>query len=262
MDKNILLRLEKEKIYRLALFIGELMLKNGGETFRVERLCTDLCESKGFKHISLFVTPTVIIIGDDRADGITFMKAIKERTINLHKVSETNKLALSLIEEKGIDISASIAALKKIDGWEPYSPRTKLLAAGIGSATFAMLFNIGWKEAIFTCIITIIALLISKGISKMTTTSMLGVIVATFCIGISALSLEHYKVVASSNLIIIGSILPFLPGVAITKSISDLVSGDLLSGNSRATEAFLAALSIGVGIAGAIKLWIKFGGSV
>lgn len=262
MDKNMLLRLEKEKIYRLALFIGELMLKNGGETYRVERLCTDLCESKGFKHISLFVTPTVIIIGDDRADGITFMKAIKERTINLYKVSETNRLALKLIEDKEIDISDSISSLKRIESLEPYSSKVKLLAAGIGSSTFAVLFNIGWKEAIFTCIIAMLALLISRGISKMTTTSMLGVIVATFCIGISALSLEHYKIVESSNLIIIGSILPFLPGVAITKSVSDLVSGDLLSGNSRATEAFLAALSIGVGIAGAIKLWIKFGGTI
>ena len=34
------LRQEKEKTYRLVLFIGELLLKNGGETFRVERLCS------------------------------------------------------------------------------------------------------------------------------------------------------------------------------------------------------------------------------
>ncbi|MGL5125301.1 MAG: threonine/serine ThrE exporter family protein [Fusobacteriaceae bacterium] len=262
MEKNMVLRLEKEKIYRLALFIGELMLKNGGETYRVERLCTDLCESKGFKHISLFVTPTFIIIGDDRADGITFMKVIKERTINLYKVSETNQLALNLIEGKDIDISNSIAALKEIDSCEPYSSKIKLIAAAVASSAFSALFNVGWREIVFTFFIAVIALLISKGISEMTKTSMLGVIVATFCIGILALSLEYYKIVDSSNLIIIGSILPFLPGVAITKSISDLVSGDLLSGNSRATEAFLTALSIGVGIAGAIKIWIKFGGTV
>ncbi|MGL6120256.1 MAG: threonine/serine exporter family protein, partial [Fusobacteriaceae bacterium] len=184
--------------------------------------------------------------------------------INLYKVSETNKLALNLIEGKNINIniSNSIAALKKIDSSEPYSSKIKLMAAGVASSAFSALFNVGWREIIFTFFIAVIALLISKGISEMTKTSMLGVIVATFCIGILALSLEYFKIVDSSNLIIIGSILPFLPGVAITKSISDLVSGDLLSGNSRATEAFLTALSIGVGIAGAIKIWIKFGGTI
>ena len=39
--------------------------------------------------------------------------------------------------------------------------------------------------------------------------------------------------------IIIGSIMPLVPGVAITNAIRDTIQGDLVAGNSRATEAFL-----------------------
>ena len=257
---NLEFRKRKEHIYRLALFIGELFLKNGAETYLVETLCRDLCKSKGFQYISLFVTPTVIIIGDDRDDGITFMKTIKDRTINLHKCSLLNNLTLKLITQEKIDINKTINLLKKIEKKETYTFFTKSIAAGLGSATFTFLFKTTYLEFLFTFIIVLISLYIFKKIVEFSMTSMLGIIISTFFIGISAQFLNFLRLAPNSNFIIVGGIIPFLPGIAITKSVSDLVSGDLLSGNARATEAFLTALSIGIGIGGAMKIWIKLGG--
>ena len=41
----------KKDILRLALFIGELMLSNGAETYRVEDSILRICKSRGFNHI-------------------------------------------------------------------------------------------------------------------------------------------------------------------------------------------------------------------
>ena len=73
----------KKDILRLALFIGELMLSNGAETYRVEDSILRICKSRGFNHINVFTSPTVIIISDDRFDGLTFMKTIKSSVVLL-----------------------------------------------------------------------------------------------------------------------------------------------------------------------------------
>ena len=49
--------------------------------------------------------------------------------------------------------------------------------------------------------------------------------------------------------IIIGAIMPLVPGVAITNSIRDMLAGHLLSGMVRGMESILSACAIGVGIA-------------
>lgn len=49
--------------------------------------------------------------------------------------------------------------------------------------------------------------------------------------------------------IIIGSVMPLVPGLLITNAVRDLMAGHLVSGLSRGAEAFLTAFAIGTGIA-------------
>ena len=49
--------------------------------------------------------------------------------------------------------------------------------------------------------------------------------------------------------IIIGSVMPLVPGLLITNAVRDLMSGHLVSGMSKGAEALLTALAIGGGIA-------------
>ena len=53
----------------------------------------------------------------------------------------------------------------------------------------------------------------------------------------------------SSNInnVIIGSIMLLVPGMIITNAIRDTISGDLVSGLTKAAEAILIAVSIAVG---------------
>ena len=47
--------------------------------------------------------------------------------------------------------------------------------------------------------------------------------------------------------IIIGAIMPLLPGLAMTNAIRDTMRGDLVSGVARGAEALLVAVALGTG---------------
>ena len=52
-----------------------------------------------------------------------------------------------------------------------------------------------------------------------------------------------------------------VPGLAITNAIRDTISGDLVSGLTRAAEAFFIAISIAVGTGAVLSFWFSnFGG--
>ena len=59
--------------------------------------------------------------------------------------------------------------------------------------------------------------------------------------------------------IIIGSIMPLLPGVALTTSIRDFFSGDFLSGGIHLIEALLTAVCIAAGVGVAMKAFAMIG---
>jgi uncharacterized membrane protein YjjP (DUF1212 family) len=60
--------------------------------------------------------------------------------------------------------------------------------------------------------------------------------------------------------LITGCIMLFVPGVAITNSIRDFLSGDMISGLARMTEAVLIGISLAAGAGVIIKLWVMMGG--
>ncbi|MBP3930759.1 MAG: threonine/serine exporter family protein, partial [Peptostreptococcaceae bacterium] len=62
------------------------------------------------------------------------------------------------------------------------------------------------------------------------------------------------------NMLIVGSIMPLLPGVALIKGLRDLISGDLISGVARAFDALLTAMAIAFGVGFILEIWLRLGG--
>ena len=54
--------------------------------------------------------------------------------------------------------------------------------------------------------------------------------------------------------IIIGSVMPLVPGLLITNAVRDLMAGSFVSGLSKGAEAFLTAFAIGAGVALVLSL--------
>lgn len=56
--------------------------------------------------------------------------------------------------------------------------------------------------------------------------------------------------------IIIGSVMPLVPGLLLTNAVRDLMAGHLMAGMSKGVEALLTAFAIGSGIAVVLSLLI------
>ena len=132
--------LEKKKaVYRLALFMGELMLKSGAETYRIEDSILRICRSRGYTYTNAFVTPTVIIISDERYDGVSFMKSIESRDLNLNKIALLNSFSREFVSDENMSLSEARRKLKEIETNVEYTNRSMYLGMAIGSATYSLL---------------------------------------------------------------------------------------------------------------------------
>lgn len=253
----------KKEILRLSLFLGELMLSSGAETYRVEDSILRICKSRGFYHVNVFTTPTVIIISDDRFDGYAFMKVIKQRSINLNKVATLNTFSRKFVENTNMSVDDAIQELSGLDFKSPYNPYILNIATAIGSASFAVLA--GGDDSItfvLTLITSILAILTFNKIMKVSGIPAFSTLVSSVFIALSGILLTRLEIISSPKMLIVGSIMPLLPGVPFIKGLNDLISGDLISGITRAFDAFITAIAIACGVGVILNIYFKMGGAL
>ena len=72
-------------------------------------------------------------------------------------------------------------------------------------------------------------------------------VVATFLVSFTAIVAVRNGIGHDANKIIIGNIMLLIPGIALTNSIRDMISGDIMSGMLRFFDAILVAAAIAAG---------------
>lgn len=258
MDKNEY----KKSILRLALFTGELMLSNGAETYRVEDSVIRICKSRGFNHVNVFTSPTVIIISDERFDGFTFMKVIKNRSMNLEKISLLNSFSREFVSNKDLNIDSAIDKLKEISTKSTYSAKFVYICTSLGSAFFAVtLGGNNFVTFISAFITAIVGCIVFDKMMLISSIPAFSSLISSIMIAIFGVIFTQITSLDTPKMIIVGSITPLLPGVSFIRGIRDLISGDLISGVSLAFDATITAISLACGVGLVLDIWIRFGGS-
>jgi uncharacterized membrane protein YjjB (DUF3815 family) len=94
----------------------------------------------------------------------------------------------------------------------------------------------------------VVSYMASLGIERFKINRFISIFVS--CVIAAGLSLLCFNLGLGSSLsaMIIGAIVVFLPGVAITNAARDLLAGDMLSGLARVTEAMLVAIALAGGV--------------
>lgn len=240
----------KMETIKLALFLGELLIKNGAETYRVEDSVLRICKSRGYNHINCFTTPTVIIISDDKFDGLCFMKTINTRGMNLNKISMLNSFSREFVNKIDPNISEEIEELHKIDNMKTYPSWFYLLGTGLGSASFAaMLGGNQLNTYVLTVLTSIIATYVYDKTIKYSSIVMFSTLLSSVIITALGVLLHNIGLIPQPSALIVGSIMPLLPGVSFIKSMRDLISGNLVAGTSRIFEVFIIITAIASGVA-------------
>lgn len=240
------------ELLEVALTAGEIMLRYGAETYRVEDTMVRICKKSNVRFVESFVIPTGIVatIIDENGNFITISKRIKNRTIDLNKIALVNQFSRDFCKYD-ISYNEALKILKDIENKKGYKFFELSLSAGIACSFSTVLFKGSFLDAISSFLVgfmsqSAITFLNKKGFSWFMT-----YIIGGFLTALIASITVFFNVGENIDKIIIGSVLIMTPGVAITNAIRDTIAGDLLSGVARAIEAILVAvfIAIGAGIA-------------
>ena len=85
-------KMTRDETLKVALMVGKILLKSGAETYRVEDTINRFCIANGYE-VDIFVTPTVIILGNEQVDSFNCVSRIRYRTTNLGMISEMNDMS-------------------------------------------------------------------------------------------------------------------------------------------------------------------------
>ena len=148
---------------------------------------------------------------------------------------------------------------EKLKAQVPYGKWKVCLASAIASASFSAMLGGNSHDFIAAFITGGIAMLVLKQIAGYRPSAFWENALAGVAIGVVALICCAVSVQCTMEKIIVGALMPFVPGVAFTNGLRDYMAGDLLSGNARIAEALLFAASIAIGIAFALRAWVLWG---
>lgn len=255
--------MDVNEIVLIAAKAGKIILENGGEIYRVEDTIIRVCNAFNINNPEAIVMPTGIFISatDENNNSISIIKRIHSRKVNLDKISKVNDLSRKL-SSKVLTINEVKKQLDLLEKAPGYSPLTNVLISGFAVTSFALLLGASIKDSIFAFFIGIIINLMTSYLSKIKFNDFFINLTGGFIAAILGIILAKIKLIYSMDTVIISSIMLLVPGLIITNAIRDTIAGDLVSGISRALEAFFIAIAIAVGSGMAFKLWISLGGNI
>jgi uncharacterized membrane protein YjjP (DUF1212 family) len=237
-------------LLNFALLTGEVMLENGAETSRVEDTISRILLTSGCQTAEAFVTPTGIFASLDHPDIdlLTLVRRVKRRSINLNRIALANDVSREFCSHS-ITLEAAMYQIQHIKLEPEYSSYIRILSIGFAASFFSTMLG-GSLSDFIVCMITTLSFgILERILSRLELSKffidLLGGIVSAIIPYIFCYQLGYGS---HFDLIVISSIMPMVPGVAITNAIRDTLHGDLLSGVSRGMDAFIIAASIATGV--------------
>lgn len=230
------------------LLAGRIMMESGAETYRVEDTMLRMARSQNMMDAQSYVTPTGIIfsLGKTQPTRIT---SISTRITDLHRIVLVNNISRKLTSQM-ITLQQAYDELKKIEKTNYFLPiLLQVLAASIASSCFLLMFRGVATDIPAAFIAGGLGLYIVTVIHNSTRVKFFSEFLAALAVGVVASVAVHFGWGTEIDKIIIGSVMPLVPGLLITNAVRDLMAGHFIAGMAKGAEAFLTAFAIGSGIA-------------
>lgn len=244
------------EVLEVAAEAGHILLENGAEISRVEDIMARIASAYGVDSGSFFVlsngifttgTMDKVPAGGGQAQTYANVEFIPIRGIQLSKVVAVNRLSY--------DIAYGLCSLEqarlrlKLIRESPAKPAwEQIFGSALGASAFCAVFGGGWLDCAATFVVgallyVFILLVSSRYLSKIVG-GMANALLATL------LCVVFYRIGFGGSLsnMIIGAVMPLIPGVPFVNGVRDLANSDYLAGFTRLTDAMLGFFCIAVGV--------------
>ena len=156
--------MDYKQILNIAVLAGEIMLRSGAETYRVEDTMKHILNTAGTEVAEAFVMMTGIVATLDNQDMemLTAMRRVHDRGTNMHRIVQVNEISRRYCRGE-MTVEETYKELKQIKG-KQYSVAVYNLATILVPVGFAPLFGGGVKETLVSAAVgCILAFLITLG---------------------------------------------------------------------------------------------------
>lgn len=259
MEKVIKNENDVLKLMDIANRTGKILIANGAEVFRVEDTMERICHSYyGLDGVEVFaITNSIFLTLTYKNKPYSTVVRDKNPSLRLDKIDFANRFSRKFCNEN-MTMEEAENILDRIEGIKGYPIPTRSLAAGITSAFFSIMFGGNFIDFIAAFVVgflvyAILAIPPKFMVPIFITDMMSGFLSAGLAALIMFLNLGN-----NIDMVIIGALMPYVPGIAITNATRDILAGDYLSGVMTATKAIFTAIAIAFGVG--IVLAVYFGG--
>lgn len=230
-----------------SLLAGKLLTENGSNMERVNDTMYRIAQNAGLHHFQAFTTVTGMVVSAERMPNAEAAD-IRTRADNIAKVVAVNELSREFATGK-LGLEELYEKLQAVDHRKMQIPVwIQCIAAAILSLTLMIVFTNDVKDSWAAFFIGGFSYWFYLWIWKAIRVKYMGEFVSSLLIAMLAIFSHRIGWTANVNAIIIGSVMPLVPGVPLTNAARDLVSGNLISGPTRALEAIITSVAIGCAV--------------
>ena len=270
--------MDDKSIANMAVLAGEIMLRSGAETYRVEDTIKHILDTAGTSGAGsssesrndrteqdspvrteslVMLTGIIVTIERPGQEAVTVMRRVHDRGTNMHRIVEVNEISRKYCAGE-LSAEETWEKLKSIKGRQytvwMYNIATVLVPAG-----FAPLFGGGLREIPAAAAVGVLLAVVMTVGKRLRISSFILNMICAGGVAVAAMALKVWNPAFNMDTVIISGIMTLVPGVAITNAIRDTLRGDYISGGARALEAFVTAAAVaigaGVGIAAMNVFW-------
>jgi uncharacterized membrane protein YjjP (DUF1212 family) len=244
------------EVLDVAAKAGHILLENGAEISRVEDIMSRIASHYGVDSGNFYVLSNGIFTtghtkritkSGGQASTYANVEFIPIKGIQLSKVVAVNRLSYDIANGK-TGLAEARERLERISSAAPKPAWEQILGSGIGAAGFCAVFGGGWVE----CGVALVVGLLLYGFVIGVSSRYFSKIVSGVCNAFLAtiLCILAWRIGSGLSLanIIIGAIMPLIPGVPFINGVRDLANSDYLAGFTRLTDAMLGFFCIAVGV--------------
>ena len=240
--------MQTEQLLSCALDIGEQMLICGAEVGRVETAIRYICTAYGCRRTDVFTITSSIVVSVEDPQGLhgTQTRRVTETHTNLTKLHKLNDLSRFMCTEAP-DYDTVQERFSRILSEKAFPLWAECTASGLIAFSFAVFFGGSIMDGLVAGVLGILLRGLTFLLQKAAMNQIFINTVATFLLSLCAISLVRAGFGQDANKVIIGNIMLLIPGIALTNSLRDMISGDIMTGMLRFFDAVLVAAAIAAG---------------
>ena len=245
----------REQLLSCALDIGEGMLKSGAEVERVETAIRYICQAYGCLRADVFTITSSIVVSITDAEGLhsTQTRRITATQTNLTRLHKLNSFSRDICKTKP-EYAFICEKLQEIQSEKAYPLWLEALGSALIGFAFAIFFGGNWLDGLVAGGLGLGLRFLTWLLHKGSLNQIFVNVVASFLLSLSAICLTRLGLGHDANKIIIGNIMLLIPGIALTNSLRDMISGDIMTGLLRFLDAILVAAAIAAGYILAVQV--------